>query len=409
MVDAAVFRYAAGFRVPGPLCGVAEGRLSALRGEELRYFGQFEWQALFGHHAGHAVLVVYGERFSPVALTGENGVAQTEVDLDASQLVFLYKTLGGGYGLDHAETVERESAERVLTGGGAVHHRALFGVETFLTHVGSFDKRYDGEAEMLGKGVVAGVVGRNGHNGACAVAGQNVVAHPYRNGVSGERVDGIRAGEHTGYAAVGYAFALGTLFGGFDVGCHFIAAVGCRQPVHQFAFGRQHHERYAEDGVGACGEYGECHVAVFHAELHLRAFRSAYPVALRLFERVGPVNAVKPVEQALGVGRYAETPLLHFLLYYRISSALRNAVHHFVVGQNGAQLGTPVHHRLAQIGYAVVHEHFLAFFFAHGLPLFGREAEFFGAGGVESFRSLTFEVFREVLNGLCLLAGVAVE
>ena len=141
--------------VPCPYLGVAEGRLATLCGQEVLYLGQFHGQTLFGNHAGNAVLVVDGERFAPVALAGEYGVAQAEVHLHAAQAVLADKLFCCGDGLFHAQTVQREALEGCLARHGRVHHGALLGIVALLTYVGSFDQRNDGQVEVTCKGIVA--------------------------------------------------------------------------------------------------------------------------------------------------------------------------------------------------------------------------------------------------------------
>ena len=261
---------------------------------------------------------------------------------------------------------------------------------------------------MLGKGVVARVVGRYGHDGTRTISGQHIVANPDGHSLARERIDGIRAREDTRHAAVADAFAFGTLLGTVQVGFHFsLLGFGCHL-WNQFAFRRQYHERYAEHRIGTGGKDGEFEVAVLYLELNFGTFRAAYPVALCFFQRVGPVDGLQSVEQTLGVGRYTQTPLAHLLLYNGITAAFRYAVHHFVVGKYRAQLRTPVHHRFAQVGDAVVHQRLLLLLFAHGLPFVGCEAQFLATSRVDSFGAIGFESLHQLDDGLCLLQLVVV-
>ena len=177
---------------------------------------------------------------------------------------------------------------------------------------------------------------------------------------------------------------------------------------HIFAFGGEYHEGDPEDGVGAGGEDGEGDVTVDDLELHLGTFGAAYPVALGLFEGVGPVDGVEAVEQALGIGRDAEAPLAHHLLLDGVSAAHREPFAHFVVGQHGTQLGAPVHHRVAEVGDAVVEQGFLLLLLAHGAPLVGGEGEFFGAGDVQPLGTVGLEGLDEGVDGERFLLVVVV-
>ena len=320
-----------------------------------------------------------------------------------------HELLGGGDGLLHAESVEREAVEGIDSLTRTVHDGAFLGVKALFAHVGAFDEGHDGQAEVAGKGIVARVVGGHGHDRARAVAGEHVVGNPHGDGVAREGIDGVGAAEHARHPAVGDAFALGALLRGFEVGFDLGALSGRGELLHEFALGGEHHEGNAEDGVGAGGEDGELHVAVLHGKFHLRAFRAANPVALRFLDGVRPVDGVESVEEALRVGRHAEAPLLHLLLHHGVSAAFAHAVDHLVVGQHGAEGRAPVHHRLAQVGDAVVHEHLELFLLRHGLPLRCREPEFLALGHVEALGALLLEVGHEAADGLCRAAGVAVE
>ena len=336
----------------------------------------------------------------------EDGVAQAVVDLDAAYALALDELLGAGYGVFDVEAVEVEAV------AARVDDASFFGVVALLAHVAPFDEGDDGQVEGACKGVVAAVVRGHCHYGAGAVAGQHVVAYPDGYGLAGERVDGVGTAEDAGHAAVGHALALGALACGFEVGFDFGTALGRGQAGHPFALGRQHHEGDAEDGVGSGGEDGYGFVAALDAELHFGAFGAAYPVALGLFERVGPVKAVEAVEQALCVGRHAQAPLPHHFLHHGEAAAHRHAVHHLVVGQHGPQLGAPVDHGVAQVGYAVVHQRLAAGVGVHGFPLVGREAELGAACHVEVGRAAPVEVGLKVGYGhgaACAVAVVALE
>ena len=306
--------------------------------------------------------------------------------------------LGAAYGFGHGQPVEE----------AGVHHDAFLGIEAFFAHVAPFNQRDDGQVEVAGKGVVAAVVCGHGHDGPRAVTGQHVVTHPHGYLLAAQRVDGIRTGEHARHLLVGLAFAFGALFGGFEVGLHGGTLFGAGERVHVVAFGREHHERYAEHRVGPRGEDVHLHVRPFYLEPHFRPFAAAYPVALRLLERVGPVNRFQPVEQALGVGGHAQAPLPHLALLHRVAPAFGHAVHHLVVGQHRAQLRAPVHHRVGQVGDAVVHQRFLPLAFGHGLPLRRTERPFFRAGHVQPRAALCLEALHQLRNGACLLPVVAV-
>ena len=332
----------------GPVLGAGQRRLAVLGGFVLVYLRQREGQVLEGNGRSHTVLVIDGERLSPVALAGEDGVADTVIHLPPAHPVFLHIVDGGGNGLAHGKAVEK----------AAVAHDALFGVHAFLAHIGPFDDGDNGEAEFLGKGIVSAVVGGNGHDGARSVTGQHILGNPYRHLLPGHGVDAVSTRENARDGLSGHPFALGLLLHLFQIGFHLRLLRGRRELGHPLALRSQHHEGNPEDGIGPGGEDGDVvfPVVTFYREHHFRSLAAAYPVALHLLEGVCPVQLLQPVQQTAGIGAYPKLPLRHFLLEHRVAAALRIAVLHLVVGQYSAQGGAPVHGALPQIGQAVAHQ-----------------------------------------------------
>ncbi len=174
-------------------------------------------------------------------------------------------------------------------------------------------------------------------------------------------------------------------------------------------FGSHHHERDAEYGVGACGEYLQLLVAVsLYGEKHLRSRRFAYPVALYLFERFAPLERVETLQKPLCVCGDPNEPLFHEALLHRVPSSDRQTVLHLVVGQYCAQLGAPVYHCDGAECQSVVFERFVFGMLVHSPPLFGCEAEIFSACGVEPVGAAFLETFHELVYRLGLACGVVV-
>ena len=79
--------------------------------------------------------------------------------------------------------------------------------------------------------------------------------------------------------------------------------------------------------------------------MHFRAFAAADPVPLHFLERIGPIDRVEIVEQALGVGGDAQHPLAHRFADDRKAADFAFAVDDFFVGEHGAEFRAPVHRR----------------------------------------------------------------
>ena len=290
IVDFGTVYNTVGLGVPGPFPGTAEGRFASLRGLVLVYLGQLQGQALLRNHIGHVFLVIDGERLAPVALARENGVAQTVVHLHAAQSFLGHELLGGGDGLLHGKAVEREAVKGRLACHWRVHHNAFLGVEALFADVGTLDEGDDGEVEVLGKGIVATVVGRHGHDGTGAIAGKHIFGNPDGDFLVRKGVDGVGAGKHARNLMVHLAVTLRALLHILEIFLHLFLLFRCGELPDEFALGCQHHEGDTEDGIGAGGEDGEAlstliiPITLINLKLHFRTFGAAYPVALCLLQ-----------------------------------------------------------------------------------------------------------------------------
>ena len=221
---------------------------------------------------------------------------------------------------------------------------------------------------MLGKGVVAAVVCGHCHNRSRAVTRKYIVAYVDRYLRIGKRVDGITACEYTRYAAVGDTLALRAVLHHIKVGVHFGLLLGRNHATDVLAFGCQHHKRNAEDGVRTGGEDSERLVLPFDGELHLSPLAASYPVALRLFEAVRPVDTVKPLQQARCVGTDTQVPLAHHALFHGVTAAHAQAFADLVIRQYASQGGAPVHFGVGEVGDTVLHQPFLLLLLAEAAP-----------------------------------------
>ncbi len=173
---------------------------------------------------------------------------------------------------------------------------------------------------------------------------------------------------------------------------------GCGHHIDVCAFRSEYHESDTEYGIGTCCEYLQLHIATVDREAHLGTFRTSDPVALCLFERVGPVECIQTVEQTLRVGRHSQTPLVHDFLFHRITSAYRQTFRNLIVGQYCSELRTPVYHRISEICQTPVHKGVGLLFLVHRFPLVGSEAEFFGSCRVESFGAIVVEMLTKFVD-----------
>ncbi len=381
-----------------PISGTSQRRFAFFGWQICVYFGEQQRKIFIIKHIGNTILIVYGKRFAPIALTREYGVTQTVIDLDAAYAFFFYILFGGGDGFLDCKSVEVE------IGTFAVHHNAFLGIERLLGNIGTFYQRYYRQVKVMGKGVIAAVMCGHGHDCARTISGKYIVAYPNRYLLACKRIDGVCAGEYTADTLVHKSLALGTALGCGDVVCYCFALLGGGDLVYILTLGSKYHKCYTEYRIGTCGEYFKVYViSSVDCKVHFGTFATTYPVALCFFERIGPINGIKTFKQTFGISTYAQTPLVHYFLLYRISASKRYTFRYFVVGQYRSQFWTPIYHSVAQISYTIVHQHIGLLFCIHSLPFFCGECEHL-RGGCRSVGIGTF--FREAIhkfgNGLCL-------
>ena len=114
---------------------------------------------------------------------------------------------------------------------------------------------------MFCKIIVAAVVGRNGHDGACTISGQHIIGHPDGNGLTVERVEAISAGKFAGHLFyLCHPFPFRTVHGSVNILINSLFSVGSCDLRDQFMFRGQHHEGGSENSIGAGGKNAEAKV-----------------------------------------------------------------------------------------------------------------------------------------------------
>ena len=381
-----------------PVLGATQRWLASLGGKELVDLGQHQWQLALVEGLWLSILIVVdGEWLTPIALAAEDGIAQAVVHLHLAYSCLFDIFLGLGNGVFHLQAVELQTLV------ARVHHDAVFGVEALFAHVGSLNQWDDGEVEMLGKRIVAAVVGWYRHDGTSAVACKHIVADVDGYLLAGNGVEGIAATEHTTHLLLYHALALGLVLNFVEIGIHGGALLGCHHLLHILALGSQHHEGNTKDCVGTSGEDEQLLVAAHDGEQHLGTLAVAYPVLLGFLNRVAPLNSVKVTQQSTGIGAHAQAPLAHHLLLHGISATHRQTLANLIVGKHCAQLGTPVHHGVAQVSDAVVHQHLAALGVGHSVPLFGGKLHVCAGVGVAALATVFLKICYKLIDGTSLV------
>ena len=274
-----------------PVLGSCQRRFAFFGGQVFVHFGQQQRQLVVRQGVGHSVLIVNREGFTPVTLAAEDGIAQAEVRPGFAYSFLLDFFHHAVNRLLHFKPVQEIRIDQC----------AVLGFVGFLADVPAGHDLAYGQVEVLGETVVPAVVRGYGHDGSRPVSGQYVFRNPYRKLLSAERVNRVRTGEYPAdFVDIGLAFAFGAVLGVFHVGFHRFFLFGRSQCRNHLVFRAKDHEADPEKGIGPGREDLQSFVqpffrSVFNLEADFGPGTFANPVALHLFERVGPVQFVQTV------------------------------------------------------------------------------------------------------------------
>ena len=203
---------------------------------------------------------------------------------------------------------------------------------------------------------VALVVRGDGHDGAVAVVGQDVVRGPDRQALAVDRVDRVALEEDAGLGPVGgLTFDVRLASDRFEVVLEAHADVRRRagsELRREVAVGGHDEEGRTVQGVGTRREDRDGALASFDLEVDVGADGAADPVALHPDDLLRPeaLELVQVVEQAIGVVGDLEVPLRELLLHDLGAAALAPAVHDLLVGEHGLVVRAPVDRALLAVG-----------------------------------------------------------
>ena len=333
-----------------PVGHLGQGGFAGLGRLVVFHLGQQQGQILFiqGHHA--AVRAVHNrDGLAPIALTGKHPVAQLIVDLALAKAMLLRVVDGCLLGLSHGHAVKE----------AGVDHRARrhIGIAGFLHVFAAGNHLDDGQVELLGKVPVALVVSGHGHDGACAVGHEHVVAQPDGNGLARHGVDGAQALDfHARLILIDFgALKIALALGGSAV-IHQLLIVFNAVAVFFNAgmLGRKHHIGSAEQRIRAGGEHADFLLRALQGKVDLRALAAADPVALGQLYAVDKVHVVQAVQELLRIGGNAQHPLALLLVDDGAAAALAHALYHFFIGQHALAARAPVDGHIGLIGQAVL-------------------------------------------------------
>ena len=313
---------------------------------------------------------------APIALTADEPVAQAELDLTTTAAHGLEVGHDGSLALGvlaaaHAGVLAGLD-ERALGSVGAipVDGLGMEGIDGLAVGLDGCaviivqDDRHDRQVVLAGELKVALVAAGNGHDGAGAVVGHDVVGNPHGNLLAVDGVYNIAAGKGT----VLLEGALGTLDGRDmlgvldDLGDGLLVLRALDELVQARVLGSQDKEGDAKEGVGTRGEDGDLTlvaldglaILVAQGKVDLGTLGAADPVGLHLLDALGPAGELlQVVEQLLGVLGDLEVPLLKVALLGLGAAAPALTLGDLLVGQNGLTGGAPVDRVLLAVDQAL--------------------------------------------------------
>ena len=296
------------------------------------------------------------DRLAPVALTREEPVTKLVCDRPFACTVEFEPSDGRAFGVLYVQPIEEAT----------VHGRPLTGVRITFEVGGRLHGSDDRQIERLSELPVADILAGYGHDRTCAVSHEDVVGDEDGDVLPVERIDRVRAGEHTGLVAL---FDLPLQFGfprrrqaiGLDRGGRVVDA---KSPgrlralwpdvggdlINKRMLRCHNHVGRTEDGVGAGREHLQLAVTC-DLKHDVGALGSPDPVPLHRDDRVGPVHGFEVVKEPIGIRSDPKHPLAQGTLEHRVIAPFgATFCRHFLVRQDGAKGGAPVDGDLIDVG-----------------------------------------------------------
>ena len=346
-------------------------------GAQVQVLGQRHRQLILGHGHDAAVLAVDGrDGVAPIALAADEPVAETELDLATTAAHSLEvghdRSLALGVLTAAHAGVLPGLDERALGSVGAipVDGLGMEGIDGLAAGLdGSAivivqDDRYDRQVVLAGELKIALVAAGNGHDGAGAVVGNDIIGNPHGNLLAVDGVHHVAARKGT----VLLEGALGTLdsrdmLGVLDdLSDGLLVLRALDELVKTGVLRSQDKEGHTKERIGTRGEDGDLAlvaldglaILVAKGKVNLGALGATDPVGLHLLDALGPAGELlQIVEQLLGVLGDLEVPLLKVALLRLGAAAPAFALSDLLVGQNGLAGRTPVDRVLLAVDQAL--------------------------------------------------------
>src|SRR5690625_976475 len=331
---------------------VLEGRLAG--GHEGDVAGQLDGEVLeFLCHHPTPVAVEHRDGGSPVTLAGDEPIAQTVGDLAFARAALLEPVDYLCNAVAPGPLACRRAVERARVGHHPVARVGLGHRRTVERLTGGHYYGAHLETELAGELEVPLVVGRDGHDRAGAVGGEDVVGNPDGHAFAVHRVYRVGADELAGLlAALGLAVHFRHAGRLRHVLLNLFTPLFAGEFPDQWMLRCEHHEGGAPQGVRSRREHGDL-VALLALEHHLGAFGAANPVGLHRLHALRPVEAFE-VEELVGVIGDLQVPLGHEPPFHQGTAALTAAVDDLLVGENRLVDGVPVDVALLAVGPALL-------------------------------------------------------
>ena len=206
--------------------------------------------------------------------------------------------------------------------------------------------------------MVSLIVSGYSHHGTRSVGGDDEIADPNRNVLTGQRVNGVASRKHT-FLLVHVLDAVELRHRGHFVvegfpSCFVLRS--CDQGFSQRVFGSEGDKGGAKQRIGAGGEDFDVALVVHDSEANVRALGATQPISLERFDVLGEPNGVEAILEFLAVRWEVKEPLIHFLLGDRTVAAPASTGLHLLVRKHRTTRRTPVDGRELARRQTVLHE-----------------------------------------------------
>ena len=252
---------------------------------------QFYGQLFFRNQLFTAFFTIYDRnRSSPIALTRNQPIAQTEVNCPLAAVMGLQPFGNGLFSLLNRKAVELSRVHK--NAFARIGFCSIF-IVIFTGRVG--DDIVNGNIVLFAEFKVPLIVTGNAHNGTCPVIGENIVGNPDGNLFTVQGIDCIGTGKHAClFSFIRRTFHIALIFHERNVFLQLsFIFLTLNDSLHKPVFRSQNHKGRTENRIDTRREHIQFFTDFGNIETKLSTFTATDPVFLH------SLNTFRPTGQQL--------------------------------------------------------------------------------------------------------------